>query len=111
MSQQQLYHAHVYYGAATLGKARGVCEAARDAFGLVMGRMHEKPVGPHPDWSCQLLVPHDKFGDVVRWFMLNRDGLNVLIHPETGDHLKDHTEHAVWMGAVRPLDVSMFKTA
>jgi len=111
MAEQQLYHAHVYFDAATLAQARRLCEACRDTFGIVMGRMHEKPVGPHPDWSCQLLVPHDKLGDVLRWLMLNREGLNVLIHPETGDHLKDHTDHAVWMGAVRPLDVSMLKPA
>ena len=109
MPDDQLYHAHVYYDAATLATARTVCEGARDAFGLVMGRMHEKPVGPHPDWSCQLLVPHAKLADVMLWLMQNRSGLNVLLHPETGDHLKDHTIHAVWFGAVRPLDVSMFK--
>ncbi len=109
MSQNAEYHAHVYFDATTLAKARGICEACRDTFGVVMGRMHEKPVGPHPDWSCQLLVPHDALADVTRWLMLNRDGLVVLIHPETGDELADHTDHAMWMGAVRPLDVSIFK--
>lgn len=103
------YHAHVYFDATTVEKARRLCETCRDRFGIVMGRVHEKPVGPHPDWSCQLLVPHAKFADVIRWLALNRDGLVVLVHPETGDALKDHTEHAVWMGAVRPLDVSMFR--
>jgi DOPA 4,5-dioxygenase len=43
------------------------------------------------------------------WLSLNRQGLVVLIHPLTGDDLADHTEHAIWMGAVRPLDVGMFK--
>jgi DOPA 4,5-dioxygenase len=105
------YHAHVYFDASTLEKARRICEACRDAFGVVMGRVHEKPVGPHPDWSCQLLVPHEKFADVTSWLMLNRDGLVVLVHPETGNDLKDHTDHAMWMGAVRPLDVSIFKSA
>lgn len=109
MSGQPEYHAHVYFDATTIDNARRICEACRDRFGIVMGRMHEKPVGPHPDWSCQLLVPHDKLGDVMRWLMLNRDGLVVLVHPETGDALQDHTGHAVWMGAVRPLNVSMFE--
>lgn len=109
MSPEPEYHAHVYFDAGSIGKARRVCEACRDTFGIVMGRMHERPVGPHPDWSCQLLVPHARLADVMRWLMLNRDGLVVLIHPETGDHLKDHSDHAVWMGAVRPLDLSIFK--
>jgi DOPA 4,5-dioxygenase len=111
MSDAQEYHAHVYFDAATLEKARRICEACRDTFGVEMGRVHERPVGPHPDWSCQLKFPHEKLGDVMRWLMLNRDGLVVLLHPETGDALKDHTEHAVWMGAVRPLDLSIFKKA
>jgi len=105
------YHAHVYFDASSIEKARRICEACRDTFGVVMGRMHEKPVGPHPDWSCQLLVPHEKLADVTRWLMLNRDGLVVLVHPETGNDLKDHTDHAMWMGAIRPLDVSIFKPA
>jgi len=109
MAEGQEYHAHVYFDASTLEKAHRICEAARDEFEIEMGRVHEKPVGPHPDWSCQLRVPHEKFADVTRWLMLNRDGLVVLIHPETGDHLKDHTDHAVWMGAVRPLELSIFK--
>jgi aromatic ring-cleaving dioxygenase len=32
----------------------------------------------------------------------------VFLHPLTGDDLADHTEHAIWMGAVRALDVSIF---
>jgi DOPA 4,5-dioxygenase len=58
-------HAHVYYDAATLDRARRVCEALRDTFTIPMGRMHEKPVGPHPRWSCQLTIPNEKFADVV----------------------------------------------
>lgn len=102
------YHAHVYFDAQTLEKARRICTACSEMFGLTMGRVHERPVGPHPDWSCQLAFGPEKLGQVVGWLSLNRDGLVVLVHPETGDALKDHTEHAVWMGAVRPLDVSLF---
>ncbi len=111
MSEIEAFHAHVYFDAGTLGQARALCEAARDAFGVEMGRVHEKPVGPHPDWSCQLAFPPEKFGDVVPWLALNRGGLAVLVHPETGDELKDHTEHAIWLGEARPLDVSMFSKA
>ena len=109
MSRIAAYHAHVYFNAGTLAQARALCEAARDAFGIEMGRVHERPVGPHPDWSCQLAFAPEKFGEVVPWLALNRDGLCVLVHPETGDALKDHTEHAIWLGPQRPLDVSMVR--
>lgn len=111
MAEPATYHAHVYFGPDTVARARRLCETARDRFGVVMGRMHERPVGPHPDWSCQLLVEHDRLADVLRFLALERDGLVVLVHPETGDELRDHRDHAIWMGTVRPLDLSIFTKA
>jgi aromatic ring-cleaving dioxygenase len=104
----QSWHAHVYFDAVTIEKARRICTEASQRLGLTMGRVHEKPVGPHPDWSCQLAFGPEKIGDVIGWLATRREGLVVLVHPETGDELRDHTEHAVWMGAVRPLDTTIF---
>ena len=100
------YHAHIYFDAESLGKARRVCEAARQEFGLVMGRVHEKCVGPHPRWSCQPAFGPEKFAEVVPWLALNREGLTVFVHPETGDVIADHTAHALWMGEMLALDLS-----
>jgi DOPA 4,5-dioxygenase len=102
------YHAHFYFDAETVEKATRLCEAARDRFGIVMGRVHRKNVGPHPRWSCQLAFPNELFAEVVPWLVLNRDGLTVFLHPETGDDLVDHTAHAVWMGEMPALDLSVF---
>jgi DOPA 4,5-dioxygenase len=102
------YHAHVYFDASTLHQARALCEEAARVFPLKMGRVHERPVGPHPDWSCQLTVQVADIGAVLGWLALNRNGLVVFLHLDTGDDLVDHTEHAIWMGAVRPLNLSMF---
>ena len=41
--------------------------------------------------------------------MLNRDGLTVLLHPQTGDGYTDHTAHAAWFGAMLPLRLEQFK--
>ena len=101
------YHAHVYFGADSVAAARAVCEAAAQQFPLKMGRVHEKPVGPHPDWSCQLAFKAPLFADVIPWLALNRNGLVVFIHPITGNDLVDHRDRAIWMGAVRPLDLSV----
>ncbi|QXI28608.1 DOPA 4,5-dioxygenase family protein [Pseudomonas vanderleydeniana] len=102
------YHAHVYFDASTLAQARELCERAAATFALKMGRVHERLVGPHPDWSCQLAFDAEQFGAVVPWLALNRQGLVVFTHPLTGDDLADHRDHAIWMGAVRPLDLSIF---
>jgi len=101
------FHAHVYFSQATLGQARELCEAAAREFDLVMGRVHEKPVGPHPDWSCQLAFRPAVFGQLVPWLALNRGNLVVLVHPVSDNELRDHRDRAMWMGAVRPLDLSI----
>ncbi|AXK54834.1 DOPA 4,5-dioxygenase family protein [Pseudomonas protegens] len=102
------YHAHVYFDASTIDQARVLCEQAAQLFDLKMGRVHERPVGPHPDWSCQLAFAPEVFAQVVPWLALNRRGLVVFLHPDTGDDLLDHTDHAIWMGAMRPLDLTGF---
>ncbi len=105
------FHAHVYFDASSVDQARQLCEQAAQYFPLQMGRVHQQPVGPHPDWSCQLAFAASIAGEVITWLALHRDGLVVFIHPLTGDDLADHRDHAIWMGAVRPLDLSIFKAA
>jgi len=101
------FHAHVYFSESTLRQARQLCEAAAKRFDVKMGRVHEKPVGPHPDWSCQLTFKPELFGQLVPWLAMHRSGLVVLVHPISDNDLLDHRERAIWMGAVRPLDLTM----
>ena len=108
MSEVVDFHAHLYFDAESEATASSICKACRDKFGVEMGRVHPGPVGPHPDGSCQLSFGPDKFADVTTWLALNRNGLVVFIHPNTGNALADHRDHAIWMGAVRPLDLSIF---
>ncbi len=108
--QTPSYHAHVYFDAETIDQARQLCEACHERFDVKMGRVHEKPVGPHPDWSCQLTIPPEKLGDVLAWLSLNRKGLVVFCHPNYGSALEDHRDHAIWMGAIRPLKLAQFET-
>ncbi|MBT6272520.1 MAG: DOPA 4,5-dioxygenase family protein [Chromatiales bacterium] len=103
------FHAHVYFDEATVDRARGVCDAAAEKFELRLGRTHEKLVGPHPRWSCQLAFEPAQFGALLPWLALNRDGLTVFIHPESGDALIDHTDHAMWMGEIVELNLDMFR--
>ncbi|OLU23276.1 4,5-dioxygenase [Pseudomonas sp. PA15(2017)] len=100
------YHAHVYSDASSISQARALCEAAAARFALKMGRMHEKRVGPHPQWSCQLALRAELFGEVIPWLMLHRGELVVLVHPITGNDLVDHRDHAFWLGAAQRLDLS-----
>ena len=109
MSQIHGYHAHVYFDSESIESATTLCVEAGEKFGLSVGRIHQKPVGPHPCWSCQLAFEPPLFGEVVPWLALNRSGLTIFIHLNTGDDYKDHTDHAIWMGEMKNLKLSMFK--
>jgi len=101
------YHAHVYYDAERKQAAERLRAALEEAYpDAVYGRWHDKPVGPHPDWSTQIAFPPELFTGIVGFLALNRGDLVVFVHPNTGDELADHRDHAIWMGKVRPLDLS-----
>lgn len=102
------YHAHVYFNADTFSEASALCDRAGELFSVSVGRKHQKPVGPHPMWSCQLAFSPEIFGKIIPWLALHRNGLTVFIHAETGDDLKDHTEHAMWMGTLETLNLDLF---
>lgn len=102
------YHAHVYFDAASVGQAQQLCEGAAERFGAQMGRVHQKLVGPHPRWSCQLAFDASQFDALIAWLEANRAGLTVLVHGLTGNDLEDHTAHASWLGEPAVLDLSVF---
>jgi len=103
------YHAHVYFDLESLEFATRLCEQSRDHFNLRMGRVHQKKVGPHSMWSCQITFSHKDFDRFVPWIDENREDLSVLVHGLSGDNLADHTEHAYWLGTPRTLDITMFQ--
>jgi hypothetical protein len=41
--------------------------------------------------------------------LCRRDGLTILLHPKTGNDYADHTEHAVWFGAILPLRLEVLR--
>jgi aromatic ring-cleaving dioxygenase len=106
MSAITEYHAHVYYDAATRQQAEKLCKAAGDTFGVKVGRMHDNPVGPHPRGSCQLTVKNEQLAQVLPWLVLNRGNLTVFAHAQTGNALKDHTAHVIWLGPSETLKLS-----
>ena len=110
VNNHKAYHAHVYFGQDTLESASGLCQKAGELFGLKVGRVHQKPVGPHPMWSCQITFAAKHFEEFIPWIEENRNGLTVFVHALTGDDLKDHTEYAYWLGDSVELKLSIFNT-
>jgi DOPA 4,5-dioxygenase len=101
------WHAHVYFDASTRDAARAFRDAVAAQFGdrIELGRFHERPVGPHPCWSYQVAFAPSQFADVVGWLALNHRELDVFVHPNTDDELRDHRDCAVWLGNTHTLDL------
>jgi DOPA 4,5-dioxygenase len=105
------YHAHIYYDqASTRARADELRSLIAASFPEAkLGRWHDELVGPHPHSMYQVAFPSEMLAAFVPWMMLNRGGLTVLLHPQTGNPYRDHTAHAVWFGAALPLRLEAFK--
>ena len=93
------YHAHVYYDPMTTrAAAQQLAEAVAGEFAVEIRGMFDKPVGPHPVANLQIIFAPEEFAGVVPWLMLNRNGLDVLVHPLTADAARDHDSDGLWLG-------------
>ncbi|MSO70027.1 MAG: 4,5-dioxygenase [Alphaproteobacteria bacterium] len=103
------YHAHIYFRD---GDERARAMHLREALQrlpVVLGRIWDQNVGPHPVPMYQVAFKPQQFAEIVPFLMLARQGLTILVHPETGDEVADHSSHALWLGAVLPLDLEFLR--
>jgi len=109
MSELKGYHAHVYYDAAT----RPVAERLRDTivrkFAVEPGAFSDEPRGPHPISQFNVIFEVPEFQNIVQWLMLNREGLNVLVHPLTESSYDDHSKNALWLGIPVPMKLEVLR--
>ncbi|ACR32465.1 DOPA 4,5-dioxygenase family protein [Burkholderia glumae] len=105
------WHAHVYFDAACRDAAWALREAIEAHLGplVLIGRFHERPVGPHPRWSYQLEFDHRQLAAVAGWLALNHGALDVFVHPNTGDALRDHRDSALWIGQSHALNLDALR--
>ena len=100
VSRIKSWHAHVYFDETSRDAAREFRDGVTAQFGnsVQMGRFHEREVGPHPRWSYQIGFEPTQFADVVGWLALNHGALDVFVHPNTDNELRDHRDCALWLG-------------
>lgn len=103
------WHAHIYFTPETRERALKLRDRIARELGLLVGSVHDKPVGPHTEPMFQVIIPVEDIGRTVPWFSLNHDGLDVLLHPSTGNGWADHTRHALWMGKILPINRKAFE--
>ncbi len=92
------YHAHIYFDTATRPAAERLREAIISRLPVHPGGFSDEPRGPHPISQFNVIFQNEAFQTVVPWLMLNREGLDVLVHPLTDDMVDDHTLYALWLG-------------
>jgi DOPA 4,5-dioxygenase len=105
------YHIHVYYDPESRERAALLRERVEARFAVKMGRWRDEPVGPHVQPMYLFSFAPEQFAAVVPFVMLNRQGLTVLLHPDSGRPRDDHTINAVWMGEVLPVKMDILPEA
>jgi aromatic ring-cleaving dioxygenase len=109
VSEIKGYHAHVYFSAATRRIAEGLRDTLIERFAVKPGGFSDEPRGPHPISQFNIIFPTDEFQKIVPWLMLNREGLDVLIHPLTESSYDDHSKNALWMGTPVPMRLDILR--
>ncbi|NKK70012.1 aromatic ring-cleaving dioxygenase [Rhizobium leguminosarum bv. viciae] len=98
------YHAHIYFDGPEQARiAATLREEIAQRFPVVIGRWWDQLIGPHARPMYQVAFPPVEFPRIVPWLMINRRGLAILIHPNTGEPKPDHLTNAMWLGEI--LDV------
>ncbi|TKX20039.1 hypothetical protein C1H76_7721 [Elsinoe australis] len=73
-------------------------------------RLWDKPIGPHPIAMFEVNVFNPaQFGAFIPWLVIHRGPLSALVHPNTGDDYRDHTQRATWLGQEIPLHLRPLK--
>jgi aromatic ring-cleaving dioxygenase len=99
------YHAHIYHDETTREVAERLRQSLHQRFGAELGPSSGAAVGPHPVPQMQAIFTAAQFAAIVPWLMLNREGLDILVHPLTASNYDDHAQHALWLG--RPVALKL----
>lgn len=103
------YHAHVYYDSTTRPVAARMRETILGKFAVKPGAFSDEPRGPHPIPQFNIIFTAPEFQQIVPWLMLNREGLDVLVHPLTDSSYDDHSKNALWLGTPVPLRLDILR--
>ena len=97
------YHAHIYWeNEAQRFEALHLREPLRE-IGCKVGTIHDQPIGPHPLAMYQVNYNSTIAKEVEN--LLYKAKLHILLHEDTGDDVRDHTQGTRWIG--RPLKLNI----
>jgi DOPA 4,5-dioxygenase len=112
LAEDAQYHAHIYHEPGQRAASDALHEALSALQGaggiadlLMVGKLRERPVGPHPLPQFEIHFLKRALPQILP--LIEESGLRALVHPLTDDDLADHTTLAYWIGAPLELDLSV----
>jgi len=109
MTENRGFHAHIYYNPETKLAAEKLRGVLAEKFAVEVGGLSDEPRGPHPISQFVAIFETPEFQNVVPWLMLNREGLDVLVHPLTESSYDDHSKNALWLGTPVPMRLDILR--
>ena len=109
MTETKGYHAHIYYSPETRPIAEQLRQTIAGKFAVEIGGLSDAPRGPHPIPQFVAIFETPEFQNIVPWLMLNREGLDVLVHPLTESSYDDHSKNAMWLGTPVPMRLDILR--
>lgn len=103
------FHAHIYFKAKDIDYARSLANKVRSQDNFEKVEFYEKPIGPHPLGMIEAHFREPCRKTITEWLTQNHGKFSVLIHEDTGDDVKDHTDDIVWLGEELKIDFSFFE--
>ena len=99
------YHAHVYWKNSQQRELAVVLRNGLSRLGCRLGRIMDSNIGPHPLPMYQANYTDQNKLEVEKLLSTQGKGLSILLHEDTDDDIKDHTEGARWLGKKLELDL------
>lgn len=104
------YHAHLYFEVRQFPMVKSILAAlGRDPAPLRLHRLHLEPVGPHALPMAEFHFDERDYPLVLVWLRAHHRELSVLIHADTGDDIRDHSQNVIWLGKPLPIDFDFFE--
>ena len=101
------YHAHVYWQNEAQRREALLLRFPLSEIGCKLGTIWDQAIGPHPYAMYQVNYSSTIAKKVER--ILRATKLDILLHEDTGDDVRDHTEGARWINNKLTLDIQWLK--
>ena len=104
-----IYHAHIYFELKDMALASSLFGHMKNKQLFFNLEFYDKIIGPHPLPMIEAHFHEANFEVIKSWLSDNRNSLSVLLHHDTGDDYKDHTDNICWLGDELTINFGFFE--